>query len=278
VTWQPGHRLSSKGVLFSVPEVFRFAEKWANNSDSPGNTVPANVVNLLSAGLTRAQYGILIELLYTFDKVTKENDVTYFLFSGSLLGSWRCHCLLEWDDDMDLMVHISDRPKLLKALRKLAPKYTAVDHRDTLIKFYKTANSTRIPAATWRWPFIDVSFFREDGAYIRETNHWWKHQAHRRSDVFPLIYRPFEGLEILAPNNPLPILTRQYGNINQCATQKYSHRNERMDKKAVLVGCDELKPFHPLVRRTVTGKGMLETLMLGDREIHTKFVNTTSRP
>lgn len=263
---------SSRGVLLSVPGVFRFAE----NATKPEKAVPADVAKLLSGGLTRAQYKTFIELLYVFDEACKAHGITYFLFSGSLLGSWRCHCLLQWDDDMDLMVNTKDRPKLLTILRQLAPKYTAVDHKDSLIKFYKTADSKTIPMATWRWPFIDVTFYREDGPYIRDTNPWWKHQAHKRSDIFPLYYRPFEGLDVLAPHNPSTTLRKLYGNIENCATQEYSHRKERMDKDLTRVTCDELKTYHPFVKRTILENGMQEVLMFGDRKLHEKFLNTSS--
>lgn len=58
--------------------------------------------------------GILLEL----DRVCRENNLTYFLFYGSLLGAVRHNGFIPWDDDIDVGMPRDDYNKLLD----IAPK------------------------------------------------------------------------------------------------------------------------------------------------------------
>lgn len=44
----------------------------------------------------------LLELLRCFDQICKENDLTYFLMWGTLIGSIRHKGFIPWDDDIDV--------------------------------------------------------------------------------------------------------------------------------------------------------------------------------
>ena len=62
--------------------------------------------------LTDDQRNQLLEMLRVFSHEMKSNNVTYFLYSGSLLGSWRHHGFIPWDDDLDVIVDGSQKPKV----------------------------------------------------------------------------------------------------------------------------------------------------------------------
>ncbi len=65
--------------------------------------------------LEKAQ-GVLIEILSKFHSFCVENGIKYSLTYGSLLGACREGHIIEWDDDVDVMM---DRENLLKLINNL---------------------------------------------------------------------------------------------------------------------------------------------------------------
>lgn len=57
---------------------------------------------------------VQLDMLDAFDGFCKENNLTYWLTEGSLLGAVRHHGYIPWDDDLDLGMPISSYLKLLE--------------------------------------------------------------------------------------------------------------------------------------------------------------------
>lgn len=59
-----------------------------------------------------------LSTLIEFHRVCEKNDVKYQLFFGSLLGVVRDHGQIPWDYDIDVVVPIEEKSKLIAALNK----------------------------------------------------------------------------------------------------------------------------------------------------------------
>ena len=55
-----------------------------------------------------------IDVFRELDRVCRENEITYFVVSGALLGLVRSGDLIPWDDDIDVAMHRKDLEKLIK--------------------------------------------------------------------------------------------------------------------------------------------------------------------
>lgn len=64
----------------------------------------------------------LFEMLCDLDRVCKENQITYMLFGGSLLGAVRHKGFIPWDDDVDVIFSREDYEKFLRIAQQQLPK------------------------------------------------------------------------------------------------------------------------------------------------------------
>lgn len=58
----------------------------------------------------------LLDMIRSFDKFCRENQLEYFLAGGSALGAFRHHGFIPWDDDIDLGMLREDFERLEKLL------------------------------------------------------------------------------------------------------------------------------------------------------------------
>ena len=65
---------------------------------------------------------VQLHLLYVFDAICKEYNLTYFLGGGTLLGAMRHGGFIPWDDDLDVGMPRKDYEKFLKIAPSLLPK------------------------------------------------------------------------------------------------------------------------------------------------------------
>lgn len=68
------------------------------------------------------QNGLLI-LLKIFDKLCEENNLTYWLSSGTALGAERHHGFIPWDDDLDVCMPREDYDKVIPLLKDTLEPY-----------------------------------------------------------------------------------------------------------------------------------------------------------
>ena len=68
----------------------------------------------------------IFQLLCEIDDICRENDITYYLHAGSVIGAIRHHGIIPWDDDADIAITRSNWMKLEPLLKNVSIKDRAL--------------------------------------------------------------------------------------------------------------------------------------------------------
>lgn len=175
----------------------------------------------------------LIDMLkFTLD-IFEKNDIKYCLMFGSLLGCIRDGKIIEWDDDIDLIVFFEDREKLIR-LTKIKMKYNI---RQVNIGFRIIKNNLDA------FPFIDLFFYKKyDDIYKPITQYYNDKYIDfisenintniKENQLFPFNKAIFEGLNVNIPYKSIQILKKRYGKDcikNKIKQNKYHNLINRIN-------------------------------------------------
>jgi len=76
---------------------------------------------------------VMIEILDEFVRICEENNLTYFLTAGTLLGAVRHKGYIPWDDDIDVAMPRNDYEKFLDIFQEITEKsYYTLSNRCTV--------------------------------------------------------------------------------------------------------------------------------------------------
>jgi len=208
-------------------------------------------------------------------------NVTYFMTSGTLLGSYRHHGRIPWDDDVDLMVNSSDKELIWRTMTSLKPDYGLFlsGYVDSPYhwKVYPRRHGRAVPLKPFRWPFVDLLFFRENNTHIWNESPWFWDECWLRSVIFPLRRRPFDAFQIPAPCDVASTLAQNF-DVSVCMSRGWTHVYDvPMPWRSVKVECSALAARHPMVirhpRRDIRRRHVVaESLVLANRTLRTTFV------
>ena len=81
---------------------------------------------MLEQRISQDDKEVLIDMIREVSELFEKSNVTYIMYSGTLLGSYRHHALIPWDDDVDFQISINDKPKVVQALANLNKEYIFV--------------------------------------------------------------------------------------------------------------------------------------------------------
>ncbi|GAB1600424.1 uncharacterized protein LOC115213450 [Argonauta hians] len=210
-------------------------------------------------------------LLNTLEEFTKSMDLanlTYFLYSGSLLGTYRHHGIIPWDDDIDVMMNSSEKSLIIKALSKSSPEYELDIPKEGHWKFYYTRMNNLLEY-NHRWPFVDMFFFLENATHVWDEEEDSKIiMSYLKTKLFPLQKRPFNHLNVYAPCN-IEFCMNGY-DPEVCIASGYSHKNEKpLPKfKVVSVPCKHLMNSYPFVKyKQLEDSSWNETLVQNNTKV-----------
>ncbi|XP_070184079.1 uncharacterized protein [Littorina saxatilis] len=229
----------------------------------------SRVLNAFRPILTPYEKAQLLLALDVFTRVCDAAGVTYFVFEASLMGVRRHHGMVPWDDDIDIVVNASQWRELHAVLSSV-PGFELFAPSDVQWKFYLSA-SHAFPDKPFKFPYLDIFFFSEDEEFLWAITHGLKHDlVNPKTDIFPLLRRPFEGRLVQVPNN-LHLLVEESHDVTECITGEYNHKtNERfkyLGKVSVL--CSVLYNVYPFVERQRIGQERVqETLKIGEKVLH----------
>lgn len=100
---------------------------------------------------------VLLYMLIAFDKVCRENDLTYFLDSGTALGAVRHKGFIPWDDDADVGMPRKDYDRFLQIAGDILPDNLFLQTRETDPLYNRNAAKLRLKD-TYIHEFGDPSY------------------------------------------------------------------------------------------------------------------------
>lgn len=72
----------------------------------------------MSNSILNRVHNIQLEILNEVDKICRQNDITYHLYAGSLLGAVRHQGFIPWDDDIDISMTRTNYNKFIEIWSK----------------------------------------------------------------------------------------------------------------------------------------------------------------
>lgn len=112
--------------------------------------------------LTRI-HQVSLYILLAFDKVCRDNELTYFLDSGTALGAVRHGGFIPWDDDIDVGMPRKDYERFLKIGRSVLPEDILIQTRATDPSYKRNAAKLRLKGTIFQehegLPYKENGFF-----------------------------------------------------------------------------------------------------------------------
>jgi hypothetical protein len=242
-----------------------------------GSTKSRNVKNKVGTAYIpsiNATYRRLMkDLIVVFNDFAKQQNITYFLYNGSLIGSYRHHGMIPWDDDVDVVVYEKHKSNLKVALTSLPNSFKGIVTNCRWKLTYRHLPLIR-KGISWSYPFIDISFFRLSFGNVYDADIPWAARgfSYKICDVFPLVERSFWDMWLPVPRKTDVVLKASY-DINICISLSYSHAQEMYLERSFSVPCDTLRQVYPFVeRRMVNRTKEVEQLKFNDGIVHSIIV------
>ena len=112
-----------------------------------------------------------LSILEEVDRICRENDITYYLGEGTLLGAMRHQGFIPWDDDVDILMPMEDYKRFLEIAPNCISKEYEVQHYRLLKPYWSVFAKVRLLDNSEYYQESLVNITDKNGPYI---------------DIFPL--------------------------------------------------------------------------------------------
>lgn len=169
--------------------------------------------------LTEHMTGKLYSLMEQIDKVLRENEISYFIVGGTLLGAVRNKKIIPWDDDIDIAILKKDLDRFKRLNWEFYNlEYHGINNGNKVRKI-AFKNTFHGKATKMKDIFVDIFVYEKEGdkyvfsdQYSRKA---WEDDYLTDSELYPLKEYDLDSLHVLGPHNPYPYLSRTYGDWNK---------------------------------------------------------------
>lgn len=157
--------------------------------------VQKSIVENMFIDTTDAEH--LYELMYIFDKIFRDMEITYFAIGGTLLGALRNKGLIPWDSDLDIAILKEDIIKL-----------TTTEFKNTLRKYgIRIRRASTCYVGKRKNVSIDIFPFQKNkedvyGFMFPRAHNFWPKRVFNKHDLFPLKKYDFGKIKIFGPKDP----------------------------------------------------------------------------
>ena len=91
--------------------------------------------------MTEKEFRLLHNLAGVSDKALRQSNLTYVIYGGTLIGSYRHYDIIPWDDDVDVLSDVLQTDQLLKVLGNISDNYKVVKGNTKSLKFSHATKS-----------------------------------------------------------------------------------------------------------------------------------------
>uniref|UniRef100_A0A0L8GYW4 LicD/FKTN/FKRP nucleotidyltransferase domain-containing protein n=2 Tax=Octopus bimaculoides TaxID=37653 RepID=A0A0L8GYW4_OCTBM len=206
-----------------------------------------NIIQTFTHYLPYSEKVVFLYVFQNFIDICSQNNITFFMKSGTLLGSYRHHGLIPWDDDIDIYVKHSHKNILINSVKKQKDFYLFTPANFQWKYYHKKLSVPIRMNIPFKWPYLDIFFWHTDEKSFYDATRSTKVTISKRGWIFPLTKRPFEGALINSPRETVKYLKIEY-DVNKCCQNSYSHRYERLSRWNICVQCSKLWENIPYVQ------------------------------
>ena len=200
--------------------------------------------------LSEEHYHRYLALIQGFVNLFESHEVEYIMADGTLLGAYVMHDIIAWDDDADFLVSYEDYPKLKQLYQNDRFQETfsvhgyndptdewSFENLDTIYtdshknkslwhkhKIYFANEETISKFIKWKWPFVDIKFYKKTNEYVYNYDHGLRTET-LLVDFYPIVKRPFAGLWLPSPKRADKYLHSKYKTF-KCKSSNWDHQHE----------------------------------------------------
>lgn len=177
------------------------------------------------------------DILQYVSNIAQSNKLKIFLHAGTLLGYIRHGKIMDWDDDIDLMMEREEALMLIDKIRRESQyqvtEWTWKKTGNTYYKIWKRGGF-KVEGYEYTFPFVDVWILDSD----KETDKGDTNDGYCFSydTYYPLRKIEFEDCAFYRPNNSVRILDTMYnGWREKIHIFSWSHKHKKHSIKQIII-------------------------------------------